>query len=156
MRGLEEFSKRPLSAYELGDLLWPKHKMAKVNARAVVRELLLHGLVEAFGGDPIRYRPTDKAPEVLRNPPWLCRYCSLDVTGTLRRLAQYWCRGCPEGHSVCRWCRKFLLRATGEFPYKIQLQACPGKFEIPKRPEPKRKEKPKNVDAVQQELVPGK
>ncbi len=166
VKGLEHFVKGALSAYELGDLMWPGHKMAKVNARAVVRALLLGEYIELTqpmaqassgdGNDPVRYRATARAAAVIANPPWLCRYCSLDVTNTLRRLGYYPCEGCSELHQVCRWCRKHLIRAVGQFPYKIKLRACPGKIEIPKRPEPKKKEKPKHVEVVQRELVPGK
>lgn len=162
VKGLEHFAKQPLSAYDLGDLMWPGHKMAKVNGRAIVRELLLGEYIEPTqpmmepqpkdGGDPVMYRATEKAAAVIANPPWLCRYCSTDVGGSMRRLYRFLCEGCLEIHQVCRWCRKYLIRPTGEFPYVVKVRACPGKIAIPKRPEPKKKE-PESSQPSQQEFA---
>ena len=162
VKGLEQFLKEPLSAYELGDILWPGHRMSRVNGLAVVRELLLGEYIEYVdplqqgqagdGQDPVRYKATAKAAAVVANPPWKCRYCTLDVSGTLRKLLLFPCEGCRDVHQVCRWCRKFLIRPTGSFPYIIKVRACPGKIEIPRRPEPKKKSEQK-PDEIQKEFA---
>lgn len=149
VKGLEEFVKQPLSAWELGERMWPGHRMSKVNGRAIVRELLLGEFIEPVnpaqpaepkdGGDPVRYRATAKAATVIANPPWLCRYCKLDTMNSMKRLWVFPCEGCRREHQVCRFCRKHLLKAFGEFPYAIRLRGCPGTITIPLRPEKKPK-----------------
>lgn len=137
---LGEFDKGALSAQALGERMWGTHKMALVNAKAIVRELLLGEFIEsAFGGEV--YRATPKAKSILENPPWICRYCSLDTSDSFRRLWSFPCMRCGTGHSVCRFCRKYLLKASGEFPYSIKLRGCPDNVEVPKRPEPRQKPK---------------
>lgn len=162
VKGLEQFVKTPLSAYELGDIMWPGHKMSKVNARAIVRELLLGEYIELTqpmaqgssgdGHDPVRYRATAKAAAIIANPPWLCRYCSTDISNSMKRLWHFPCAGCQNQHQVCRLCRKQLLLATGEFPYKVKLRGCPGtvKVAVPVKIE---KPKKRKEEEVQQDLA---
>lgn len=151
VKGLSEFLKKPLSIRELADLLWPGHRMAKVNAAAVVRELLLGGYVASVGKTD-RYEATDIAAPIIANPPWICRYCTLDITGSRRKLWAFSCEGCPDIHRVCRFCRRHLVRATGDFPYEIKLRACPGKIEIPK-PKPKERKKKSAEPALRPALA---
>ncbi len=166
VKGLEQFLKAPLTAEQLGQILWPGHKMAKVNAGAIVRELLLGDYIEIpskpdfgaasgptglhsptswsgpIGPDGPRYRATPKAAAIVANPPWMCRYCTLDIMGTRRRLQRFPCETCTEIHQVCRRCRKHLIRPTGNFPYVVKVRTCPGRIEIPKEPERKKKDRP--------------
>ena len=162
--GLGQFVKENLSAWELGERMWPGHKMAKVNGRAIVRELLLGEFIELVnpeqeaqpkdGGDPVRYRATARAAAVMANPSWICRYCKLDTTDSMKRLWVFPCEGCKQEHQVCRFCRKHLLKAFGEFPYTIKLRGCPGSIVIPPRPEKKpKKDKNKVEVATQSELA---
>lgn len=161
VKGLEQFVRAPLSAYELGDIMWPGHKMSKVNGRAIVRELLLGEYIELTqpnqeaqpkdGGDPVRYRATSKAAAIIANPPWLCRYCSTDISKSMKRLWHYPCTACTETHQTCRFCRKQLLRATGDFPYTVKLRGCPGTVQI-QAPPPK-KPKKKKEEELQQDLA---
>lgn len=163
VKGLEQFVKAPLSAYELGDIMWPGHKMSKVNGRAIVRELLLGEYIRYVdplqqgqrgdGQDAVRYRATEKAAAIIANPPWLCRYCSMDVTHSMKRLWHYPCAGCSETHQTCRFCRKQLLRATGDFPYAVKLRGCPGKVQVqappPQKPKKKKQEEPQQDLALE-------
>lgn len=149
-KGLELFAKETLTAWELGEKMWPGHKMAKVNGRAIVRELLLGEYITRAdlsqaaqpndGGDPVKYRAAAKAASILENPPWLCRYCRLDTTDSMKRLWYFPCNGCSALHQVCRLCRKQLLKAYGEFPYKIKLRGCPGTIAIVPEKQKKKKE----------------
>jgi hypothetical protein len=149
VKGLERFINQNLTAWELGELMWPGHRMAKVNGRAIVRELLLGQFIELVdpaqeaqpkdGGDPVRYRATARAAAVIENPPWLCRYCKLDTMNSMKRLWVFECEGCKQEHQICRFCRKHVLKAFGEFPYQIKLRGCPGTVNVPPRPEPKKK-----------------
>lgn len=139
----------PITARELGRRMWGDHKMATVNAHAVVRELLLGDLVLRERGPSLpedRYLPTEKVGPILKNPSWICRYCSLDTTDSNKRLWARPCMNCDEHHYFCRFCRKHLLKATGPFPYTVKVRGCPGTVEIPKRPERRSKEmKPKET-----------
>lgn len=160
VKGLERFVGRALSAYELGEEMWPGHKMSKVNGRAIVRALLLGEYIEPVqpmqepqpkdGGDAIRYKATAKAAAIIANPPWLCRYCSTDISASMKRLWRYPCIGCRDQHQVCRYCRKQLLKAVGEFPYAVKLRGCPGTVQIQVRIEKSRKKK---EEEPQQELA---
>jgi hypothetical protein len=162
VKGLERFVEQSLSAWELGELMWPGHRMAKVNGRAIVRELLLGEFIEPVnaaqpaepvnGEDPVRYRATARAAAVIENPPWLCRYCKLDTMNSMKRLWVFPCDGCGQEHQVCRFCRKHLLKAFGGFPYVIRLRGCPGSVQIPPRPEKKPKKEEIQVE-TQSELA---
>lgn len=146
VKGLEHFSKEPLTAEELGQRMWPGHRMAKVNAAAVVRELLLGNYIDFVvpGAVPQRFQATPRAKEMIQNQPWLCKYCSLDTTDSMKRLWPYPCVGCESHHQVCRSCKKHLLKATGDFPYVVKLRSCPGAYVIV-RAEKKKKLEPQGV-----------
>jgi hypothetical protein len=147
--GLKLLSAGWKTAAELGRAMWGDHRMATLNARAIVRELLLADLILAQRGEVDRFTATEKAKPILKNPSWICRYCSLDTTDSNKRLWPYPCLGCPEHHYVCRFCKKPLLKPVGEFPYAINVRGCPGTVQIPKRPERKpRKEKKPEQDPV--------
>jgi len=158
VKGLQQFVKASLSAYELGEILWPGHKMAKVNARAIVRELLLGEYIKPVadidsipGSEKCKFHATEKSASILANPPWLCRYCSTDVSNSMKRLWHHPCITCDTQHQACRFCRKQLLKATGDFPYVTKLRGCPGTVSVVQRPIPKLKKK-KEVE-VQRDLV---
>lgn len=140
VKGLEQFLKTPLTAEQLGNVLWPGSRMALVNARAVVRELFVGEYIEYANPTGLLFKATAKAAAIVANPPWMCRYCTLDVMGTRRRLQRFPCETCAEIHQVCRRCRRHLIRPTGMFPYVVKVRTCPGRIEIPKEPERKKKD----------------
>lgn len=135
--GLEHFSRSSLTASELGALMWGAHRMALVNAKAVIRELLLGEFIRVAGGTPSFYVSTERAKPILKDPSWICKYCSLDTTDSNKRLWAYPCAGCETFHQACRSCKRHVLKVTGDFPYTVKARACPGQVEIPKRPEKK-------------------
>lgn len=137
--GLEHLAKEALTAPELGQKMWPGHRMATVNARAIFRELKVTQLVVPVDGDLERFRATEGAKELLANPSWICRYCSLDTTDSMKRLWDYPCMGCEEVHRVCRLCKKQLLKPTGDFPYVLKVRGCPGTVPMPLKQEKKKK-----------------
>lgn len=139
--GLGLLEKEWLTAGQLGQKMWPSHKMATVNARAIVRELFLADLLirQRNSGPDDLYRTTERAVPILKNPSWICRYCTLDTSDSNKRLWALPCLTCPEHHYACRYCRRHLSKVVGEFPYKVKYRGCPGTVEIPKRPEKKQK-----------------
>lgn len=150
--GLGHFAAGWLTAAELGQKMWPDHRMATVNARAVVRELLLADLLLAQRnpGAVDRFCATEKAAIILKDPSWICRYCSLDTTDSNKRLWAYPCLGCEGFHQVCRFCKRHVLKVSGDFPNQIvKVRGCPGQVEIPKRPEKKPKSGPKPKPEIQ-------
>ncbi len=154
----------PITAKELGRRMWGDHRMATVNASAIVRELFLADLVLRQRGADLpedRYLPTENVESILKNPSWICRYCSLDTSDSNKRLWVYQCVNCKEHHYVCRYCKRHLLKPVGEFPYAIKVRGCPGSVQIPPRAERKpksTKEKPKDKAPamVQGDLYGGK
>lgn len=140
--GLRHFSEGWLTAAELGQKIWPGHRMATVNARAIVRELFLQDLLLRQGGEDDespKFCSTERAEIILRDPSWICRYCSLDTTDSNKRLWAFPCAGCETFHQVCRYCKRHVLKVIGDFPYQIKVRGCPGTVEIPPRPEKKPK-----------------
>lgn len=141
--GLGHLDKEWLTAKQLGQKMWPDHRMATVNAAAIVRELLLADLVirQRNSGPDDLYRTTEKAAVILKDPSWICRYCSLDTSDSNKRLWHFPCVGCDTHHQVCRFCRRHLTKVVGDFPYTVKLRGCPGSVEVPSRPEKKPREK---------------
>lgn len=150
--GLKHFSLGWLTAAELGQKMWPDHRMATVNARAIVRELLLQDLLLRQGGEGDEnphFCATEKAELILRDPSWICRYCSLDTTDSNKRLWAYPCLGCDGFHQVCRYCKRHALKISGDFPSQVvKVRGCPGSVLIPPRPEKKSRGRPKTKPAA--------
>lgn len=135
--GLGHFQKEWLTAPQLGRKMWGDHRMATVNARAIVRELLLADLLLSRGAEETEFRASEAAAIILRDPSWICKYCSLDTTDSNKRLWVYPCVGCETFHQACRSCKRHVLKVVGDFPYTVKARGCPGQVEIPKRPEKK-------------------
>lgn len=134
-----------MTAAELGRKMWGDHRMATVNARAIIRELFLADLLLRQGGEGEenpKFCSTEKAEVILRDPSWICRYCSLDTTGSNKRLWAYPCLGCDGFHQVCRYCKRHVLKVSGDFPSQmVKIRGC--QVQVPKRPEKKPKSSPK-------------
>lgn len=142
-----------LTVRELATRMWGGHRMALVNAKAVLRELHLSNLIIKIttGAEEPRFLSVAEAKPILENPSWICKYCSLDTTDSNKRLWGYPCMGvgCGQHHQVCRFCKKQLLKATGDFPYVVKLRGCPGTVAVTA---PARPEKKKKLEEVQKEL----
>jgi hypothetical protein len=93
---------------------------------------------------------------ILRDPSWICRYCSLDTSDSNKRLWVYPCLGCNGFHQTCRYCKRHVLKVSGDFPsQEPKFRGCPGSVEVPRRPEKKpKKEKPAKTP-VEKAVVEG-
>lgn len=154
---LKRFAAGWMTARDLATAMWGDHRMALVNAKAVIRELKLADLLLEQNSSPPKFHSTEKARPILKNPSWICRYCSLDTTDSRKRLWAEPCMTCGEHHYACRRCKRHLILPTGDFPYMLKYRGCPGAVVIPQAPERKsrtkaEKSKEKGPSMVQGDL----